>query len=90
MARTSNWPFKKRLKLNTKKMSCRHCLHLNTPNCQDGWDCFEAIPAINQIELIPIVRDYTRLKRELPEQKEINDLPIFSIEQQTTIQLSLF
>jgi hypothetical protein len=43
-----------------------------------------------QTELLTIPRDYSKIKRELPEQKEISDLPIFNIEYQNTEQISLF
>jgi hypothetical protein len=43
-----------------------------------------------QLELVPVTHDYTKHKRELPEQQDIQDLPLFNEEYQKTEQLNLF
>ena len=43
-----------------------------------------------QLELVKVPRDYTKHRRELPEQQDTQDLPLFNLEYQKTEQLSLF
>lgn len=43
-----------------------------------------------QTELLKVSRDYWRMRKELPPQKDLEELPLFNLEYQYTEQLSLF
>ena len=44
----------------------------------------------DQTELIQVKRDYSKYKKELPEQLPITDLPLFDLESQVVQQTNLF
>lgn len=85
--------------------ACRFCRHFDQPDCQDAFNCFEPIGQdetppetfktrpkriIEQTTLLTVRPDYSRIKREWPEQQPIADLPLFNLESQQAEQLSLF
>jgi hypothetical protein len=43
-----------------------------------------------QMELLKVPRDYLKVKKELPEQLPLTDLPLFDTESQTVEQQNLF